>query len=58
MKEIFLSKYPTTVIDVDTRQVQQSPLYPEHVVCHCETLKNDLICLYYGDFDDVDIVIR
>lgn len=58
MKQIFLSKYPTTVIDVDTRQVQQTPLYPEHVACHCETLKNDLLCLFYGDFDDVDIVIR
>lgn len=51
MTEIVASRYPTTVIDLTTRDVKQTQTYSDHILMWYETIKNELICLQYGHFD-------
>ncbi|WAR23180.1 CI072-like protein [Mya arenaria] len=56
MTEITASRYPTTIIDLTSREVKQTQSYSEHVLHRFETLKNELICLQYGHFDELVVL--
>ena len=56
MTEIAASQYPTTVIDLASRNVKQTVPYSEHLVNRHETLKNELICLQYGHFEELVVL--
>lgn len=47
MKEIFSSRYPSSVIDLSMQKVMQSPHHANHHSYRYEILKNELICLHY-----------
>ena len=56
MTEIAASQYPSTVIDLANRNVKQTMPYNEHIVNRYETLKNELICLQYGHFEELVVL--
>lgn len=56
MTEIAASEYPTTVIDLASRNVKQTLPYNVHLVNRHETLKNELICLQYGHFEELVVL--
>lgn len=56
MTEIAASQYPTTVIDLASRNVRQTLPYNLHLVNRHETLKNELICLQYGHYEDLIVL--
>ncbi|KAL4235835.1 hypothetical protein ACF0H5_004225 [Mactra antiquata] len=56
MTEIVVSRYPTTIIDLTSRDVKQTQGYSEHVLRRYETIKNELICLQYGHFEELVVV--
>lgn len=56
MTEIVASQYPTTIIDLSSRVVRQTQCYSEHVLHRYETIKNELICLQYGHFEDLEVL--
>ncbi|XP_067677846.1 guanine nucleotide exchange factor C9orf72-like [Haliotis asinina] len=47
MREMLCGQYPSSIIDVQNRDVKQSPHCQEHIIRHYETIKNELICLHY-----------
>ncbi|ESO94464.1 hypothetical protein LOTGIDRAFT_232306 [Lottia gigantea] len=56
MREILCSQYPTTIIDVQNRDVKQSPYSQEHKVRNYEVLRDELICLHYNQIDEHDVI--
>ncbi|XP_052256926.1 guanine nucleotide exchange factor C9orf72-like [Dreissena polymorpha] len=53
MTELLVSSYPTTIIDLTSRDVRQMQNYSEHAFQRFATLKNELICLQYGNFEEL-----
>ncbi|XP_053394859.1 guanine nucleotide exchange factor C9orf72-like [Mercenaria mercenaria] len=56
MTEIFASRYPTTIIDLTSRDVKQTETYSDHILHRYETIKNELICLQYGHFEELVVL--
>ncbi|XP_060580754.1 guanine nucleotide exchange factor C9orf72-like [Ruditapes philippinarum] len=56
MTEILASRYPTTIIDLTTRDVKQTHTYSDHILHRYETVKNELICLQYGHFEELVVL--
>ncbi|GAB1600461.1 guanine nucleotide exchange C9orf72-like [Argonauta hians] len=49
MKEMLISKYPSSIIDLSLQRVLQTPFHSSHDTYRQEMLKNELICLNYDD---------
>ena len=56
MTEICASRYPTTIIDLTSRDVKQTQTYSDHILHRYETIKNELICLQYGHFEELVVL--
>ncbi|XP_064606333.1 guanine nucleotide exchange factor C9orf72-like isoform X2 [Liolophura sinensis] len=52
-KEILCSKFPTTIVNITNRKILQSPPCNVHNLRHHETVKDELVCLHYGQTDEM-----
>ncbi|XP_046338525.1 guanine nucleotide exchange factor C9orf72-like [Haliotis rufescens] len=55
MREMLCCQYPSSIIDVQNRDIKQSPHCQEHIIRHYETMKNELICLHYQHSNGQDL---
>lgn len=56
MTEILVSRYPTTIVDLTSRDVKQTEVFSDHILQRYETIKNELICLQYGHFEELVVL--
>ncbi|XP_014672148.1 PREDICTED: protein C9orf72-like [Priapulus caudatus] len=51
-RDVLCSRYPTTVVDVTTSEVRQSPPLHEHVHRRCDALAQEIHCIWTGKRED------